>query len=155
MYRFNITLTISFFIIFNYFLFLLEECFPVIHTVTVPFELDHFATIQKSIQDSSCQYFIIQCLSPLAGRFVGGDDDRALFMQVIDQVEQGDRLTLFYREHHDVINGNQMCLGVPLVGAHCRGDDLFSVQHADHVCHGGKIGPVTFPDGIIDQPAGQ
>jgi hypothetical protein len=51
--------------------------------------VDKASAFEDSIEDGSCQVFVVQHLSPLAQGFIGGEDHRPLSeMAIIDHVEQ-------------------------------------------------------------------
>ena len=51
--------------------------------------MDKASTFQDSIEDSSCQVLVVQHLSPLTERLVGGEDHRPLSqMAIIHHMEQ-------------------------------------------------------------------
>jgi hypothetical protein len=45
---------------------------------------------EQAVQQSSRQHFVIKHLSPFGRFFVGGDDERGLFIELINKIEEVD-----------------------------------------------------------------
>ena len=74
-------------------------------------------------------------------------------MQLVDKLEQTDSHCLFKREHHDVVDNQQVGTQQPLVLSCRRRCNLFEPDGLDEVIHSAKQGVITEFQCFTAEPA--
>ena len=76
-------------------------------------------------------------------------------MDLIDQLEQADSHLLFKREHHDVVDNQQVSPLQSLILLCSSTGDLLEFNGLDNLIHSSEQCPVAKLEGIIAKPAGK
>ncbi len=75
-------------------------------------------------------------------------------MQGVDKVEEANCLILLHWEEHDVVDGQELHPGKPVVLRHRRRRELPQPYGGDEVLHSGEHGSVPLVYGVVDQSGG-
>lgn len=74
-------------------------------------------------------------------------------MKLVDKLEQADGNTFFKRDHHDVVDNQQMHTQQSFVLSCCRRCNLFEPDSLDEVIHGVEQGVITEFQRFMAEPA--
>ena len=104
------------------------------------FDVNHLAVVEEAIKDGGGDYRITEQFLPVAKTFVGGNDGRASFVAMRDELEEEISLLSSDREIADLINDHQAGTEI---GPVAHGNRLVRTRMLGGVGAGGEIPPAT------------
>lgn len=107
--------------------------------MTVVITMYDFDAMELAVQYRSRDALVPDQFAPLFGAFVRGQDDRAAFIKVVDEMEEEIGFSLVHRHIHLVIDDDQVRIPQPFLLDLRLARELFTFQQLNEFAHRDEV----------------